>query len=678
MADTATIDLLTHTSTTAASTGSAKFSAFNSANSTSSSNFAAIFNTANKTYSANANSFNNQTKIRNPQPSHTTKNSNDAATTKNTNTAATTDKNTDTTTVNRKDSDSKNNSQNSSQNSSSTDNETKVTDNTTKTSTSDTKTTNTNNTTTTNSTDNTATSDIVAQEKTVADDTANIQAALQAATEEISVPVEQIATTIAATTEPTEDSKNITDTTATKAITDIIAVTTTDTTTDASAAKKDSQSTQNSSDATDLPKVDPSVTIDNIINILAQNTSTTDLTSNTVTTNNVAPAQNTQDAQVAQAIQPNIGNNLSDSTKILNSLASQSNAVKSQAITQTPIQVPTQTQQSPSSNATQGQQTTQAEAVVTPAIDVQEVDTQIPVIAVNTEELASTVNVKTDSTDVKAKQNVKDILDKASLTQETLDKTNAKIVNVENSNLPDANKDTNSHLNLRKQNTEDQVAKLAVESNSNTSSTANVDATTNLSSITTDTTPQTNFAKTLSNVQTQPQQANSKEISDTEILSQVNNKLSSLKDDGTSKVSIVLRPENLGKINLELVNTKEGLTAQLTTDNPQVKQILDKSLDSLKDNLSNQGVGVSSVTVKVDETQKQSTDMYSFDREQSNAGNQGSSNNAQNQDQDKNEFSFDEEIDNIMTTTNSETGTAAENENLVSAGSYKGNVDYKV
>lgn len=693
MADTALIDLMSHVSNTAASTGNAKSSVNNFAKS---SNFADIFNSANKTYSANTTSSNNQYKTVNTQTPHTIKNSNNTSTAKNTTPTTTTDKSNGANTVNRKDSESRNHSQNDSKNisknssqgsspkSSSTDNGAKVTDNTTNndTKTSDNNTANATDTadTTNNTTDNTATVDTTAQEKVVADNIENAQAALQAATEEISVPIEQIATNTVETTESIEDSKNISDATATKAVTDI----TTNITTDASTVKKDSQLTQNDSDATDLPKVDPSLTTDNIINILAQNTPIVDLTNNIASTSNVEPAQNPQDEQITKVVQPNLSVSLSDSTKILNNLANQANVVKNQTIPQATVQVSAQStvqaQQALSDTTSQGQQTVQTATIATPAI--QEVDTQVPVIAVNTEELASTVNVKTDSTDVNAKQNVKNILDKTSLTQEALDKTNAKIVNVENSNLSDANLNANSHSNsnnlANKQNTADQVAKLAVENNSTTTSTANVNTVTNLSGITTDATSQTNFEKPLSNVQAQPQQQSPKEISDSEILSQVNNKLNSFKDDGTSKVSIVLRPENLGKINLELVNTKEGLTAQLTTDNPQVKQILDKSIDSLKDTLSSQGVGVSSVTVKVDETQKQSNDMYSFDREQSNAGNQGSSNNAQNQNQNKNEFSFDEEIDNVIATTNSETGTVTENENLVSAGSYAGNVDYKV
>lgn len=709
MADTALIDLLSHANNAATSASSAKSPASNSVNFAKSSNFAEIFNTATKTYSANTNSFSNQYKTAGIQSFNSSKHSNSASTAKNTTTSttATSDKATDANTVNRKNSDSKNHSQddsknvsqNNSKSNSSTEN--KVEDNTNKINTNDTSDTSdtsdtkaidktttdtankTDSTDNANSTDNISSADTTAQEKVVIDNAENAQAAIQAVTEEISIPVEQVATPMVKAEVPAENSNNTADNAAVKPATNIM----TDKSDDVSAVKKDSQPTQSTSDTPEVPKIDPSSTADNIIiNALVQNTPVADLTNNTAAANSVGSANINQDAQVTQAVQTNVEANLFDATKNLNNLTNQANVVKSQSTPQVQIQASTQAQSqaqqvSSDTAASQAKQATQTEAVPTPAVAVQEVDIQVPAIAVDTEELASVVNVKSDSTDSKdvdAKQNVKNILDKASLNQDVVDKTNAKIISVENSNLSDANKDANSHSNLRKQNTEDQIAKLAVENNSTTTSNANVNTATNLSSIATDTTPQTNFAKALSNVQTQPQQPTSKDVSDTEILSQINNKLTSFKDDGTSKVSIVLRPENLGKINLELVNTKEGLTAQLTTDNPQVKQILDKSIDSLKENLSNQGVGVSSVTVKVDETQKQSADMFSFDRGQSNAEDQGSSNNTQNQNQNSNEFSFDEEVDNVITTTNSETGATTENENLVSAGSYTGKVDYKV
>ncbi len=57
-------------------------------------------------------------------------------------------------------------------------------------------------------------------------------------------------------------------------------------------------------------------------------------------------------------------------------------------------------------------------------------------------------------------------------------------------------------------------------------------------------------------------------MSKTEILSQIHKSADKFgQEEGQQKVTIVLKPENLGRIQLELVNSKEGLTAKMTTDN---------------------------------------------------------------------------------------------------------------
>jgi len=194
----------------------------------------------------------------------------------------------------------------------------------------------------------------------------------------------------------------------------------------------------------------------------------------------------------------------------------------------------------------------------------------------------------------------------------------------------------------------------------------------------------------LNNVQSQTQAQ--KDLSKTDILSQINNQINTkqMQTGENTKVNIVLQPENLGKITLELVNSKEGLTAKMTTDNEQVKDILTKSLNSLKDTMSNQGINVGNITIKVDDTQKQSNDA-SFANWQAKDGSQEFSNNTQNQGQNKsqNEFSADEQT-NTFASTDTDTGAdissdsetitnkSVENTVSVSTGLNSKRVDYKV
>ena len=291
-------------------------------------------------------------------------------------------------------------------------------------------------------------------------------------------------------------------------------------------------------------------------------------------------------------------------------------------------------------------------------------DNQTPMIKVDVQAIIAnnTLNVGSNP---QSSQNSKDVLDKATITQDMLNKTNAKVISVETSSSnQSSSQNSNSKQNnlLNKQNPEEQVIKLSLESNA-ASNNINVNVAPNISNIS-DTTLQTNFAKTVDNIQTP------KELSHNDILSQINSKLDNLQTENLTKVNIVLKPENLGKINLELINSKEGLIAKMTTDNQQVKEILNKNLDGLKETLSNQGVNVNNVTVKIDETQKQSNDMFSFDNRQSNQGNQDLSGNSNKSNKDG--ISFEQEI-NQLTETKIEGA-----EEPISVSSYLGQVDYKI
>ena len=85
---------------------------------------------------------------------------------------------------------------------------------------------------------------------------------------------------------------------------------------------------------------------------------------------------------------------------------------------------------------------------------------------------------------------------------------------------------------------------------------------------------------------------------------------------------MILKPENLGRIHIELQNGKDGLTASLTAENAQVKEALDKNLDSLKNTLNNQGINVSNVNIKLEESQKQSQSNLNQNQDQNEYQNQ--------------------------------------------------------
>lgn len=118
------------------------------------------------------------------------------------------------------------------------------------------------------------------------------------------------------------------------------------------------------------------------------------------------------------------------------------------------------------------------------------------------------------------------------------------------------------------------------------------------------------FGKVLNNTQ------NNSMFNKSDIMNQINAKFSELQNGTNSKVTIVLRPENLGRIHLEIVNSSEGITARMATENQQVKDLLDKNMDALRASLNNQGVNVN--TLRVENTSQSSNAGLGFEQEQFN------------------------------------------------------------
>lgn len=116
-----------------------------------------------------------------------------------------------------------------------------------------------------------------------------------------------------------------------------------------------------------------------------------------------------------------------------------------------------------------------------------------------------------------------------------------------------------------------------------------------------------------------PQVTKTAEAAPSKIIEQVAKHLESLQH--TSKVDIVLNPESLGKITIQLVKSPEGLSAQFTTATQEARNILMKGLDGLKETLTAHGVGVDNVAVKVNDTQKSEYNADWTEQEDSRGGN---------------------------------------------------------
>ena len=129
---------------------------------------------------------------------------------------------------------------------------------------------------------------------------------------------------------------------------------------------------------------------------------------------------------------------------------------------------------------------------------------------------------------------------------------------------------------------------------------------------------QSNLAPTSSAQNMQPVN-----ISKEDVIAQIHNKLQALNSTTNTKLTMVLNPESLGKVQIQLANSREGVTAEFLVSSQGVKDILDSSLTQLKETLSAQGVHVNDVSVKVSTPQNPSQMDYT---EQ-----EGSNSNKQNQ-----------------------------------------------
>lgn len=243
------------------------------------------------------------------------------------------------------------------------------------------------------------------------------------------------------------------------------------------------------------------------------------------------------------------------------------------------------------------------EVVVEPETDLKvitpsdtEADTE-PVIKVVQEAVISANTRETATNGLENRDTVSKIKDKAVSQMTKLQDTDTVVTQSTVVDSGDSQQET-----LSQNNAQEQVIKATV----------NEDSTVINSSTSTD-----SFASRLeSQISSKTSFANNQTLNSNDIMSQVNAKFEQLAQTGTNKVSIVLQPENLGRVSVEIMSTKEGVVAKMLTDNQQVKDLFDKSIDALKNNLSAQGVNVNSI--KVECTQESANNAMDFEREQFN------------------------------------------------------------
>lgn len=289
-----------------------------------------------------------------------------------------------------------------------------------------------------------------------------------------------------------------------------------------------------------------------------------------------------------------------------------------------------------------------------------------------TQELINMKNTSTDQvqdqTQIKVSNDVKvstdkkvddkdlnELLNKTPLEQAVASELDAEVTSSSQSS-------SDSFSKHPQQNASEQVVKLSIEPLVKTD---NLDFTNVIS--------QDKMISSQDKAQLNAAQAPIRTLNQLDIMNQITDKMSTFKSNTTDKIEIILKPENLGKVNVEIQSVKGAITATLIAENQQVKEILEKNIDSLRNNLNSQGVNLNNLNVKVEESDKSAFNSFNFDQKQfdSEAGQQQQ----KPQSTYKTEYKGTAETDIIRGTEESaiSSGELRHNDSL-----HVGMVDYKV
>lgn len=162
---------------------------------------------------------------------------------------------------------------------------------------------------------------------------------------------------------------------------------------------------------------------------------------------------------------------------------------------------------------------------------------------------------------------------------------------------------------------------------------------------------------------------NDKMTQESQILNQVKDATKTL-GKGTSSVSMILRPESLGRVSVNLTSHNGSVSAQFIAQNQQTADTISKNLEMLKQSLIDQGLKVNDIVVKVHETTQSDNfmDNTAFNDDKLNQFNDNNKSNKNShnsyQPTTRDEISYYENNENISEEENTEMELNTQNKNL--------------
>ncbi len=152
-------------------------------------------------------------------------------------------------------------------------------------------------------------------------------------------------------------------------------------------------------------------------------------------------------------------------------------------------------------------------------------------------------------------------------------------------------------------------------------------------------------AETQASAQTTQKTSQVSQTTSDKIIEQISKQMENLQNG--SRVNLIMNPERLGKVSIQLINTEEGLSAQFTVATQDAKNLIMKGLDGLKETLLAHGVNVDNVTVKLNEAQDSEYNSDWTEQEGSRGGNKEQNQSRQNKEQEDFEQMMSFEKDSI-------------------------------
>lgn len=152
-------------------------------------------------------------------------------------------------------------------------------------------------------------------------------------------------------------------------------------------------------------------------------------------------------------------------------------------------------------------------------------------------------------------------------------------------------------------------------------------------------------AETQASAQTTQKANQVSQTTSDKIIEQISKQMENLQNG--SRVNLIMNPESLGKVSIQLINTEEGLSAQFTVATQDAKNLIMKGLDGLKETLLAHGMNVDNVTVKLNEAQDSEYNSDWTEQEGSRGGNKEQNQSRQNKEQEDFEQMMSFEKDSI-------------------------------